>query len=65
MHLDIVVPDVDGAAAPAERAGAVREGEIQTHSWGRIAHLADPFCLIQFLGRGYDEIADDAPSEDG
>jgi lactoylglutathione lyase len=29
--------------------------------WGRIAQLADPFghglCLIQFLGRGYDEIA--------
>ncbi len=29
--------------------------------WGKIAMLADPFghglCLIQFLNRGYDEIA--------
>jgi hypothetical protein len=37
------------------------EGEIETHNWGRIAHMADPFghgiCFIQFLGRGYDEIA--------
>ena len=37
------------------------EGEIQTHRWGRIAHMADPFghgiCFIQLLGRGYDEIA--------
>jgi predicted enzyme related to lactoylglutathione lyase len=62
VHLDFVVADVEAAAARAQRAGAVREGEIQTHNWGRIAHLADPFghgfCLIQFLGRGYDEIAD-------
>ena len=44
-------------------AGAAIEGEIQTHNWGRIAHLADPFghgiCFIEFLGRGYDEIAQD------
>jgi len=34
---------------------------VRTHSWGRIAVMADPFghgfCLIEFLGRGYDEIA--------
>jgi hypothetical protein len=39
----------------------VVEGEITTQGWGRIALMADPFghglCLIQFLGRGYDEIA--------
>jgi predicted enzyme related to lactoylglutathione lyase len=61
VHLDIVVADVEAALAQAERAGAVREGAIQTHRWGRIVTLADPFghgfCLIQFLGRGYDEIA--------
>ena len=38
------------------------EGEIRTLNWGRIAQMADPFghgmCFIQFLGRGYDEIAD-------
>ena len=65
VHLDVVVPDIEAALARAERAGAAREGEIQTHRWGRIATLADPFghgfCLIEFLGRGYDEIADQAP----
>ena len=34
---------------------------MRTHSWGHIAMFADPFghgfCLIEFLGRGYDEIA--------
>ena len=65
VHLDFVVPDIAAAVARAERAGAAREGEIQTHRWGRLAILADPFghgfCLIEFLGRGYDEIADQAP----
>jgi len=58
--LDFTVADVDPALARARVAGARLEGEIETHRWGRIAHLADPFghgfCLIQFLGRGYDEI---------
>ena len=53
---------LDAAAARAVRAGARLEGEVRTHRWGRIAHLADPFghgvCLIQFLNRGYDEVAD-------
>jgi predicted enzyme related to lactoylglutathione lyase len=61
VHLDIVVTDVDEAVRQAEAAGAIREGDITSHSWGRLALLADPFgngfCLIQFLGRGYDEIA--------
>ena len=65
VHLDFVVPDIEAALAQAERAGAARESEIQTHPWGRIATLADPFghgfCLIEFLGRGYDEIADPSP----
>lgn len=62
VHLDFVVDDIDVAAARAVRAGARLEDKIQTHRWGRIAHLADPFghgvCLIQFLNRGYDEIAE-------
>jgi predicted enzyme related to lactoylglutathione lyase len=61
VHLDFVVPDIDAAVARARKAGAVPEGEIATHNWGRIAHMGDPFghgiCFIQFLGRGYDEIA--------
>lgn len=64
VHLDFVVEDLDAALARAEAAGAVREGEPRTQAWGRIVQLADPFghglCLIQFLNRGYDEIADPA-----
>jgi len=61
VHLDFVVREIEPAVARAEAAGARLEGEMQTHVWGRIAVLADPFghgfCLIEFLGRGYDEIA--------
>jgi predicted enzyme related to lactoylglutathione lyase len=62
VHLDFVVPDIEAAVQRARDAGAAQEGEIATHRWGRIAHMADPFghglCFIQFLGRGYDEIAE-------
>ena len=61
VHLDLVVPGIEDAVGRALEAGATIEGEIQTHNWGRIAHMADPFghgiCFIEFLGRGYDEIA--------
>jgi predicted enzyme related to lactoylglutathione lyase len=61
VHLDVVVEDIDAAVARAVEAGATLEQPALTHAWGRIAILADPFghglCLIQFLGRGYDEIA--------
>ncbi len=61
VHLDFVVPDVDKAVAAALAVGATLDDPATTHSWGRIARLADPFgngfCLLQFLGRGYDEIA--------
>jgi predicted enzyme related to lactoylglutathione lyase len=64
VHLDIAVDDVDAAVVRVEAAGARREGPVETHAWGRIALLADPFghglCLLQFVGRGYDEIADQA-----
>jgi predicted enzyme related to lactoylglutathione lyase len=67
VHLDFVVADVAASASRAVAAGAVIEGEIETHKWGRIAHLADPFghglCFIEFLGRGYDEIASDPAVE--
>jgi predicted enzyme related to lactoylglutathione lyase len=62
VHLDFVVAELNAAVGRAIDAGARLEGEIQTHEWGRIAHMADPFghgiCFIQFLGDGYDEIAD-------
>ncbi|MGQ0655359.1 MAG: VOC family protein [Betaproteobacteria bacterium] len=61
VHLDFVVEDLDAALGRAQAAGARLEGEVQTEKWGRLAAMADPFghgfCLIQFLGRGYDEIA--------
>jgi predicted enzyme related to lactoylglutathione lyase len=62
VHLDIVVEDIDAAVTRALAAGARLEHDVKTASWGKLAGLADPFghglCLIQFLGRGYDEIAD-------
>ena len=61
VHLDFVVEDIGAAVARACAAGARLEGEVTTHAWGHLAVLADPFghgfCLIQFTGRGYDEIA--------
>jgi predicted enzyme related to lactoylglutathione lyase len=61
VHLDVVVDDVQSACARAIAAGAVLERPIRTAAWGAIAGLADPFgngfCLLQFHGRGYDEIA--------
>lgn len=61
VHLDFVVEDIDDAVARAVRAGAVLEQPVATHKWGRLALLADPFghgyCFVQFLGRGYDEVA--------
>jgi predicted enzyme related to lactoylglutathione lyase len=61
VHLDVVVDDVGGAVGRALEAGATLEGDIRVHEWGQIATMADPFgnglCFLQFLNRGYDEIA--------
>jgi predicted enzyme related to lactoylglutathione lyase len=61
VHLDVVVPDLGAALAQAVAAGAVVEHPPRDAAYGRIAVLADPFghglCLIEFRGRGYDEIA--------
>lgn len=60
VHLDFVVNDLPKAVARARAAGAAMEQDIETKAWGRIAMFADPFgngfCLLEFLGRGYDEI---------
>lgn len=62
VHLDFVVEDIDSAVHKAISAGARLEKPVATHPWGRLAVLADPFghdfCFVQFLGHGYDEIAD-------
>lgn len=61
VHLDFVVADADAAVRKAVAAGATLEQPVEDTKWGRIAMLADPFghgfCLVQFTGRGYDEIA--------
>lgn len=66
VHLDVVVDDLDAALARAVGAGARVEHPARTERWGRIATLSDPFghglCLVQFLNRGYDEIATGNPS---
>ncbi len=60
VHLDIVVDDVDAAVTRAVTAGAALERAVETKAWGRIALLGDPFghgfCLLEFRGRGYDEV---------
>jgi lactoylglutathione lyase len=62
IHLDVVVDELEPALERALAAGAIQEGLIREANWGRIVQLADPFghgwCLLQFLGRGYDEISD-------
>ncbi len=62
VHLDFAVDDLEAAVARAVAAGAKLEGGPKEKKWGRIAMLADPFgnglCLLQFVGLGYDEVAD-------
>lgn len=61
VHLDFVVTDIKAAVTQAQAAGATLEGEMETHNWGHIAHMADPFghgiCIVEFRNRGYDEVA--------
>lgn len=61
VHLDFTVDDVSAAVQRAINAGAKLEGEIETLPWGRLATMSDPFghgfCLLQFLEKGYDEVA--------
>jgi predicted enzyme related to lactoylglutathione lyase len=61
VHLDFVVDEIESAVVRAIDAGARLESAISSHKWGRLALLVDPFghgfCFVQFLGRGYDEIA--------
>jgi predicted enzyme related to lactoylglutathione lyase len=62
VHIDVAVRDLDAAVDGAVVAGATREGDVETHAWGRIAYLADPFghglCLLEFSPLGYDAIAE-------
>ena len=66
VHLDFAVLDLQAAVDRAIAAGGRLEGPIDDRPWGCLARMADPFghgfCLLQFKGRGYDEIVQ-SPSE--
>jgi len=62
VHIDVVVDDIETAAAKALAAGARRSGDQTSHPWGRLMPLSDPFghglCLLQFSAAGYEAVAD-------
>lgn len=66
VHLDFVVDNIDTAIDRLLAHGAVLEMPVTDRLWGRIAGLADPFGhgidLLEFRGRGYDEIASPSPA---
>ena len=66
VHLDFVVHDIRAAVKRACAAGATLEADVKAHAYGELAMLADPwgngFCLLQFTGRGYDEIIAKSPA---
>jgi predicted enzyme related to lactoylglutathione lyase len=58
LHLDFLTDDLDAALARAEAAGARRDRDVVTASWGRMACMSDPFGngfdLIELGPEGYD-----------
>ena len=60
VHLDFVVDDIDAAVVRLLAHDATLESRVADRPYGRIAGLADPFGhgldLLEFKGRGYDEI---------
>jgi predicted enzyme related to lactoylglutathione lyase len=62
VHLDFVVDEIEPAVERAVLAGAMLEKPVQVFGWGKLALMSDPFghgfCFVQFLGRGYDGIAE-------
>ena len=65
VHLDFVVTEIDAIVQNLVSQGATLERPIQERKWGRMANLADPFGhgldLVEFRGRGYDELVSPAP----
>jgi predicted enzyme related to lactoylglutathione lyase len=60
VHLDFVVEDIHAALGRALDAGAQLDQPVRARPFGHLAVLSDPFgngfCLLEFTGRGYDEI---------
>lgn len=67
VHLDVIVDDIQLATEKLTTLGAILEIPQKNHVWGKITQFQDPFgngiCLIEFVGRGYDEISA-APARD-
>jgi predicted enzyme related to lactoylglutathione lyase len=67
LHLDFVVDDLQQALSRVLAHGAKLEGEVSTHAYGLLALCSDPdghgFCLLEFRGRGYDELVAPPPPE--
>jgi predicted enzyme related to lactoylglutathione lyase len=61
VHIDFCVEDVAQSRARAEGAGARAESAIESHPWGSIVLMSDPFgngfCLIQLDTAAFDAIA--------
>ena len=61
VHLDFVVRELGSSVGRACAAGAQAESEVREFAGGRYVVLSDPFgngfCLIEFVGRGYAEVA--------
>ncbi|WP_373999026.1 VOC family protein [Bdellovibrio bacteriovorus] len=61
IHLDFVVSSIVKSKEQVLAAGAILEIDIRHEPYGKLATFSDPFghgfCLIEFTGRGYDEIA--------
>jgi uncharacterized glyoxalase superfamily protein PhnB len=60
VHLDFVVEGIEDAVRRLVALGASLERPISDRRWGRMASMADPFGhgldLLEFRGRGYDEL---------
>ncbi len=69
VHLDFVVSGIEAAAQKLVSLGATLERPIADRRWGRMASLADPFGhgidLLEFKGRGYDEMLEPPRGEAG
>ncbi|HEX8703497.1 MAG TPA: VOC family protein [Myxococcaceae bacterium] len=67
IHLDFVVTGLEAAVERARSLGAILEQDIKEAAWGRLALMADPFghgfCLLEFKGRGYDELTEPKPPQ--
>ena len=61
VHLDFIVPDLDGAVSRLRALGGTLDRDIRIEDYGRMANMADPFGngfdLIEFSGAGYDTVS--------